>query len=246
MVSTLLERGISQSGLSLFRYCPYAYKLKYIDKCERMFFDHSILDVGSYVHDSIDKYYKLHFLMDVQKNDILLETYDILKSIWDTSLLPEQLSQAYTCLENHAEWEYNNLQRGIRVKPLTEQKISYDGYYGILDYIDLPSKKFIDWKTGKRAYLSYDYRMQAYIYKILSEGMFNVKLNSFYFFFLYPKQWRKVSYNDEKQIKVAEETEKLKVDLIDSLERNEFEKCPRTDNGCKNCSLAYYCQIRGM
>lgn len=238
--------AISQSALALFRKCPYAYKLKYIHKCKQMFYDPSILDLGSYVHDAIDKYYRKRFLTDGTVDDILIESYDELKKLWDPSLTPEQLKKAYTCLENHAQWEYGNLSLGMRTKPFTEQKLKHMGYFGIIDYIDLPRKQVIDWKTGKKAYLSKDYRMQAHIYRILFEEEFGMDLPYFLFFFLYPNQWRKVTYDSEKQKKVGEETDALKNKLLEAWDTGEFEKCPRTKNACKYCELAYYCQVQGV
>jgi CRISPR/Cas system-associated exonuclease Cas4 (RecB family) len=237
-------RGISQSALSLYRYCAYAYKLRYINKCESMFFDTSILDVGAIVHDSIDKYYVDYYLIEGTSDDILAEVYDLLSKRWDKTFLPEQLQQAYICIENFSKWEYNNLLKKMHTKPLTEQKIDSNGYYGIIDYIDLQNRNVIDWKTGTNAYISYEYRMQAHVYKILFENKFNMKINEFYFFFLYPNTLVKIDYNDKKQIKVGEETDKLKDELVESLKSGNFDKCPRTAMGCKNCLLSYYCQIK--
>lgn len=243
---TKTEYTISQSALTLFEKCPYAYKLKYINKCQRMFFDPSILDMGSYVHDAIDKYYRNGFMTTGTADDILAETYNELKKIWDISFLPEQLKKAYTCLENHAQWEYTNILQEMRTKPFTELKIKRKGYYGIVDYFDLPIRKAVDLKTGANAYISREYRIQAHVYKTVIDDEFNVQLDDFWFFFLYSNQWRRVNYNDEKQRKIAEETEKLKEELIHALETGEFEKKPRLENACKYCDLLYYCKVRGI
>lgn len=241
---TYLNRGISQSALSLFRSCPYAFKLRYIDKCIPVFFDPSILDVGGFIHDSIDGYYKKEYLSKPDSyEDILYYSYQQLGKVWDGSFLPEQLSQAYTCLENHSKWEYEQTKKGIATKPFTEQKLSYDGYFGIIDYIYLPKVNVIDWKSGKNAYLSFDYRMQAYVYKVLFEGKFGMKLDKFLFYFLFPNEFRAVTYDTTSQIKVNEETERLKRELIEALESSNFERKPRTERGCNGCSFAYYCEI---
>jgi len=236
-----LNRGVSQSALSLFRNCPYAFQLRYINKCKPVFYDESVLDVGGYVHDSIDGYYKHHYELVQDSETILYYSYQLLKNQWDTLLKPEQFQQAYECLFNHSNWEYGQQQKGVITQPLTEQELSYGGYFGIIDYIDLLKNNVIDWKTGKNAYLSYEYRMQAYIYKVIYEGNFNKKLDKFLFYFLFPNEFRMVSYNKEKQIKVAEETEKLKRDLYDAVESMNFEKKPRTPKGCRSCSFVYYC-----
>jgi len=87
--------------------------------------------------------------------------------------------------------------------------------------------------------------MQAYIYKQLYEGKFGEELTHFYFFFLYPNEWRCVKYDNEKQIKVNQETEELKNNIFDSTQDENFEKKPRTSNGCKYCEYKLYCKIIG-
>jgi len=231
------KRGISQSAIAVYRECPYAYYLKYAFKKEPMFWDPTVLEVGGFVHDAIDKYYKLHFLMTNNPEEILSESYNELKKIWDISFTPEQLKKAYVCLQNHAEFEAEN--NGI--KPLTEVKIDAGGFFGIIDYIDVQNNKLIDWKTGKYAYLSYDYRMQAHIYKTLFESKFGQTIDHFYFFFLHSNEWRTVKFDSEKQLTVGKEAEKFKNDILDSWDNNDFPKKPRLN--CKNCDYKYYCRV---
>ena len=240
-----IERGLSQSSLSLYRQCPYAFRLSYLSKQEPIFWDPTVLDVGKLVHDAIDLYYKNDYLTEGSADDILYYSYSYLKKSWDVSLKVEDLLKAHTCLDNHSRWEHKNTLSEFNTKPLTEQKISQDGYYGILDYIDLNNCKVIDWKTGKNAYVSYEYRMQAHVYKTLFEKEFNVKVKKFQFYFLYPNEFRTISFEKEKQKQVALETEKLKNDVVNSLSDGEFPKKPRTDNGCRNCDFVYYCKVLG-
>jgi len=234
--------GISQSGISLYRFCPYAYFLKYKKKCEPMFWDTSAMDTGGYVHTSVDKFYKFHYDADENRDYILVNSYAELKKVWDTSLDVTEFQKAYQCLETHANWEYKNITDGLRTKPLTEIELCHKGYYGFIDYFHLQNHKPIDWKTGKRAYLSYDYRMQAYVYKILLEAEFGIPINHFYFFFLYPNEWRTVSFGTDKQIKIGEDVERYKMLILDE----EFEKKPRLENNCKNCPYKYYCRVLGV
>jgi len=230
------KRGISQSAIAIYRSCPYAYYLRYKFKKEAMFWDQSILDVGKYVHDAIDKYYKHHYMITDNPEYILAESYDELSKIWDISFTPEQLAKAYRCLENHAIFEAGN-----KIEPLSEEKIGAEGFYGIIDYIDLEHNKVIDWKTGANAYLSYDYRMQAHIYKKLFESKFDKKLTLFYFFFLGCNEWRTVAFDKEKQIAVGEDAENFKNAINDSWSNDDFPKQPRLN--CKNCDYKYYCRI---
>ena len=236
-------RGISQSGLSIFRMCPYAYKLHYVDRKEAMFFNFDFLDIGSYVHDAIDRYYKNYYLMDGTYEDILEKSYSCLKDIWDMTLLPEYLKKAYDCLENHARWEYGNISKGIGTKPLTEVTIDGGGFFGLIDYIDLPNKKVIDWKTGKYATVSYNYRVQAHIYKALFESEFGEKLPYFHIFFLGANEWRMVSFEKEKQIKVGEDVQKMLGEVQKAYDNEEFEKKPRISSTCKSCNYRLYCKL---
>lgn len=234
--------GISQSAITLYRFCPYAYYLKYKKLCEPMFWDMSAMDTGRYAHDAVDKYYKFHFDFDVDREYILANTYSELSKLWDRSLDIEEFKKAYHCLENHADWEYNNITNGLGTRPFTELKLCHKGFFGILDYVHPQNWKPVDFKTGRHANLYYDYRVQAYVYKVLLEEEFHKPVNHFYFYFLYPNEWRTVSFGKDKQIKVGEDVENYKR----CIEEEEFEKTPRLESGCNNCDYKYYCKILGV
>lgn len=241
-----MARGLSQSGMSIFRDCPYAYKLRYFDRVEPMFFDHSILDVGSLVHDAIDDYYKHSYLAEGTANDILIETYDILKKNWDITLLPEQLKKAYICLQSHAIFEYDQIKDGNAVKPLTELKIDKNGFFGYIDYANPQKKLVMDYKTGSRPYVHHNYKAQAYVYKKLYEGKYGGELTHFTFFFLYSNEFRMLKYDSPKMLEIARGVEELKDDIVHATETNNFPKKPRTNGTCKNCLFKYYCRITKM
>jgi len=240
-----MPRGISQSGMSIFRDCPYAYKIRYIDGKKPIFFAPQILDIGKFVHDAIDRYYKNYFLTEGTANDVLSHSYGYLRDNWDLSLQPEDLKKGFECLYNHAKWEETNINNGIGTKPLSEVEINGEGFFGIIDYVDIPNKKVIDWKTGRKPYLSQNYRMQAYVYKVLYESKFNEELTHFDFFFLFPNEWRTVKYDSEKQIKVGEEVEQIKTDILNAIQDENFPKEPRTPGKCKSCEYKLYCKIIG-
>jgi len=234
--------AISQSALNTFRDCPKAYEF-YRRKKQGMFWDFDVLDIGKYVHKALEDYYKKSVLVDTSKDDVLGETYHWLKKCWDLKFPPEYLKKAYTCLENHAEWESNNLSNGINTKPLVEVEITKNGFHGLIDYIDIANDKVIDWKTNKWPILSHNYRLQASIYKVLYEEKFNRDLTHFYFFFLYANEWRTVKYGNKKQDKVDEEVEKLMKEIQKCYDNEEFPKKPRTDKMCENCLYKWYCRM---
>lgn len=238
-----MRRSLSQSAMGIYRSCPYAYKLHYIDRCQSIFFDPSILSVGSIAHDILDIYYKNYYLMKGTPNDILAKTYPMLEDKWDMSYSIEQFKKIYECLKNHAEWESKNITNNIGIKPLTEIAIEHDGLFGIIDYVDLANKKVIDWKTGKWPTISYTYRMQAHVYKKLFESKFNEELTHFSFFFLHSGEFRTIKYDTPKQKEVGEEVEMLKNTINENLLSGDFLKKPRTKNGCRYCNYKLYCKF---
>ena len=236
--------GISQSALTVFRDCPVAYNC-YKERKDAIFFNQSSLDTGGYVHEAIDTYYTNNYLTKGTSDDILSLTYSNLKNKWDITLPVEEFKKAYLSLQNHALWEAKNISDGISSKPLTEVKIGEEGFYGIIDYIDLNNNKAIDWKTGRYPSLSFNYRVQAQIYKILFENKFNQELKNFYFFFLPVNEWRVVNFDKEKQMKVAEEVACLKQRIDKAINDSEFLKEPRTSGACKSCQYKLYCKLGG-
>lgn len=239
------ERGISQSAMNLYTSCPYAWYLKYIEDKEPMFWDPSILDVGSIVHSVLDSYYKMHFISEGTDNDILIEVYNILKKKWDTTLLPEQFKKAYICLENFSKWEYKNLLSGLRIhaKPSTEIKADESGFYGILDYVDVTNGDVIDWKTNTYPTLLRNYKLQAAIYTVLYEKKYKKNLREFKFYYLYPDIIRSLPCDSSEMREFIKEAKTIRNSILKSKEDNNFPKQPRTEKGCRNCLYKYYCML---
>lgn len=238
-----MELFVSQSAMSTFRNCPYAWYCYYHRKSP-MFFNQDILDIGNYVHDAIDIYYTNHFSGDRTKEQILAKTYSILKENWDVTLPPEALKKAYTCLENFSDWEHKNLMKGIE-NPITEVDVYADGFHGIIDYFDIMSETAIDWKTNKYPVLSYTYKMQAIIYKNLISAKFNINIKYFKFFFLYPNSWRVVKFDDPKIKEVEKDVNMLYEEMTKCFNKGYFPKQPRTPSQCKNCIYKFYCKVIG-
>jgi len=231
---------ISQSQINLFRSCPYAYALRYYFRREGIWWDPSVVEVGKRVHDAIDSFYKHHYTIYRNSGDILKEVYRILRHDWDTTLSAEYLKKAYTCLTNFAEFEMNNINRGIQTKPLTEVHIHANGLYGIIDYVNLVNRKIIDWKTNTNAGISYENRMQAVMYRTLIREKFNFEIPYFTFQYLFPNEVRIVKFD-----KKTEEVEKEMYEFIDKIKRawkeKDFPQEPRTPRTCNGCQFHYYC-----
>jgi len=233
-------KNISQSQINLFRSCPYAYALRYKFRKEAIMFDPSIIEVGKRVHNAIDNYYKYCYSFDTNEDEIRNRTYKILRAEWDTTLPPEFLSKAYTCICNFAKFEINNLNKGRISKPLTEVKIYHDGMMGIVDYLDLEKPSIVDFKTNTNAGVGQDSRIQAMMYKILISEEYKIDFSYFTLQFLFPGESRIVKF-DEKTLETKEIILQTVKDIREAWAKDEFPKKPRTSKGCNWCSFKYYC-----
>jgi CRISPR/Cas system-associated exonuclease Cas4 (RecB family) len=234
--------GISQTALGVYRSCPFAYKC-YREKKAPLMFNQEILDSGGLVHDALDSYYKSHYLTEATPDDILYETYNILKIKWDTSLQPTELHKAYTCLRNHSIWEAQNLVNGIIVAPDTEVALSNQFFYGIVDYIDSPHDFIMDWKTGKAGYLTQENKIQAYVYRQLYQDHYKRQLKKFSFYYLYSNDIKTIDYDAYYMKDVATDVEQLKQSMMNDIANGTYQKQPRTDNTCKYCTYRVYCRF---
>jgi len=232
--------NISQSQINLYRSCPYAYALRYLYKKEGIWWDPSVVEVGKRVHDAIDAYYKHHYVIYNKPGDILKKVYEILRAEWDTTLPADYLAKAYVCLTNFAEFEMNNINKGIKVKPLTEVHIHANGLYGIVDYIDLNRRKSIDWKTNTRAGIGWANRLQAVMYRKLIREHFKFEISYFTFQYLYVDEPRIVKFDkktEQVEIEMYEYIEKIK----EAWKTKNFPQEPRTPSACNSCQFHYYC-----
>lgn len=231
---------ISQSQILLYRFCPYAYKLRYVEGYIPIKFDPTVLEVGKRVHEAIDFYYKNYFSTDRTRDEILAISYGYLRKNWDRSLPPEMLRKAFTCLCNFAQFESNNISYGYRQKPLTEVVLQCDNLFGVVDYLDLNTQRVIDFKTSNNTRLTTENKIQATMYKILTEHNFKFPVKTFTFFYLYPNVLKEVRFT--KSYKDLEEEIKKYANLIvESRESNNFPKEPRTKKACKSCEYRLYC-----
>jgi len=234
----MVVRAVSQSQINLYRSCPYAYFLQYHLKKQPIMYDPSIMEVGRRVHDAIDAYYKGCYSNETGEENILAETYGILRSEWDTTLPANYLKKAHTCIVNFAKWEANNIGH-LATKPITEIKIYSGDLMGVVDYLDLNKPKAVDFKTNTRAMLNHDYKMQAVMYKLLIKNKFAIDINNFSFLFLFTGETKDVYVNGGTLLEIEKELIMYKDKILESWKTMNFPKQPRTS--CKGCAFKYYC-----
>ena len=237
-------KHISQSQITLFRDCPHKYELKYRYKKQAIMWDPDVFHIGRLVHDTADQYYKHHFTTDTSMEAILALTYDIFKNQFDTTLTADHLKQGHRCLEAFAEFEYANVQSLHPVHPETEVKLYVGDMMGIIDYWDKNEPLAMDFKTGKRPYITYNEKIQGVMYRHLIKETYGIELDDFTFYFLYPNIKRYLKFNSATDA-IHDEMIEYK-DLIHSCwKTGKFPKQPRTSNMCKYCEYRLYCDKGG-
>jgi CRISPR/Cas system-associated exonuclease Cas4 (RecB family) len=203
-------------------------------------YDPSIMEVGKRVHNAIDSYYKNYYNKEATEENVLATTYGILRNQWDTTLPPEFLKKAHTCVVNFAKWELNNLD-GLATKPITECKIYSGDLMGIIDYLDLSRQRAVDFKTNSRSGISYDNKVQAVMYRKLVYEKFNINIKNFSFMFLFTGETMNVYLDDLKLLEIEKELIMNKDKILESWRTMSFPKEPRTPKGCGNCAYRFYC-----
>jgi len=238
-MTTAITNGISQSQIGIYRDCPYAYYLKYVKGYQPMMFTTEHLDVGKYIHDAIDIYYKnLYVDNGVIPNDIFKSVYSVLREIWDTTLLPEHLKKAYVCLQNFAIWDFENIQEE-GTEPITEENYKYDGFRAKVDYFRESPLKLGDFKSGTYPTVNYMYKIQAAIYLYVLRNKLEIDIDKFTDWFLYPNVSKDVNWKDLQEI--LQTAKDYRDKITDSFKTMDFPKQPRTKSTCRYCDYRYYC-----
>ena len=238
-MNTAITNGVSQSQIGIYRDCPYAYYLRYVKGYEPMMFTTEHLDVGKYIHDAIDIYYKnLYVNNGVTPNDIFKNVYSVLRGLWDITLPAEYLKKAYVCLQNFAIWDFQNIQEK-GTDPITEKNYTYDRFRAKVDYFREKPLVLGDFKSGTNATVNYMYKIQAAIYLYVLRNNLQIEINEFTDWFLYPNEEKKVKWADLTEI--LETAKQYRDDIVQAFKTNEFPKQPRTKSTCRYCDYRYYC-----
>ena len=242
-----MKSTISQSQILKYRECPYSYAMHYKYKKQGIMWDPEVFNVGRTVHDVIDTYYKHHYTTETSEEIIYSTTYNILRNEWERILIEEkpkdaanQLKKASICLRNFAEFEASNINTSIPSKPLTEVKIYSGELMGIIDWFDPTRTLAIDFKTNTVAGVGYGNKLQATMYRELIKSMYDIDIEYFTFYFLYPNKKRYVKFGSATD-QIYDDIIMYKDAILSSWKTGKFPKKPRTKSGCNGCQFKYYC-----
>jgi CRISPR/Cas system-associated exonuclease Cas4 (RecB family) len=227
---------ISPSGINLFLTCPYAFKLKYIDKLEIQQQENSFLITGKLVHKSLELYFKDK--MENKNND--LKPSDYLKLASDDFKhinffqLDEALEEA-----DHYLTLYSSVAK--QLKPLASEE-----YFelelsdtillrGVIDLIAQEGKgrALIDFKTTRgQVKDNYKYTLQLSLYSLTN------KADAYYLHYITP------THIQVKEIKPI--SKDLLNDIVKDIEKAvKFGVFSPSGLGvaCNNCQFKKHCKF---
>lgn len=217
------RKDISPAKLKWFDKCPYAFKLKYIEKIEPVYFDPNVFKVGSIVHDTIHEYYMVRPAIDAAREYIL----SVLYRKWDYSLEYSKFADAIQYIKHFIDFELIR-RKNEDVFPASEVEISRNGYYGIIDFLMEDRKLVIDFKTGKKPRERKSYSFQAVVYNWLSCADDEV-----FFYYLGPNEIIGIKVTQE----LIDEVLQLSKGIQDAFIKREFPAL----GSCSGCEYKHCC-----
>jgi CRISPR/Cas system-associated exonuclease Cas4 (RecB family) len=230
---------ISPSGINLFLTCPYAFKLKYIDKLEIQQQENSFLITGKLVHKSLELYFKDKIEnknSDLKPSDYLKIATEDFKHI-NYFQLDEALEEA-----DHYLTIYTPTAK--QLKPLSSEE-----YFelelsdiillrGVIDLIvqEKKGRALIDFKTTRSQVKdNYKYTLQLSLYSLTN------KADAYYLHYITP------THIQVKEIKpVAKD---LLNDIVNSIEKAvKFGVFAPAGLGvaCNNCPYKKQCKFSNI
>jgi CRISPR/Cas system-associated exonuclease Cas4 (RecB family) len=165
-----------------------------------------------------------------------------MKTSFDRTLpdVVKKFTTAHTCCKNWTKWELERVQLGGS-KPEVEMKLNHDGYYGIVDIVDLVLQKPGDFKTQKVPSVN---KHQAAVYGRLLNKHFNWDIEKFPFIFLQqPDKVMEVDLKSTEMDTIREGQDQVRDAIFEAYNTHLAEKKPSKPDGCKNCDVKYYCKV---
>ena len=217
---------ISYAKIKWFTKCPWAFRLKYLERVQPIYYDPDIFKVGSIVHDTINEYY-----MIAPKKPLIYDTlmYTYFRR-FDHSLGFDRFAAGKECIIHFSDFEKLRREKNDEF-PESEIVVSDDNLYGIIDALfksPTADNTVIDFKTGKKARINSSYKQQAVIYDILSGCPGRV-----YFYFLYDNVILEQVVTDS----MRKEIYNLRDQILAAVENKDFP--PSTS--CKRCEFRHCC-----
>jgi CRISPR/Cas system-associated exonuclease Cas4 (RecB family) len=217
------HKEVSATKLKWFAKCPHAFKLKYIEKIDPIYFDPDIFKVGFMVHDTIHEYYMCKPEIDKIREFVTATLY----RKWDFSLHYDKFANAVLYIKNFIDFEVLR-RKQEDIFPETEIERSKDGYFGIIDFYRGDKNLVMDFKTGKKVKERKSYIFQAVVYNTIVPAD-----NEVFFYYLGPNEIVPIVVTEEMNTEVR----CLKDQINDAFKNREFPAI----GSCKYCEYKSLC-----
>lgn len=226
---------ISASGINLYLQCPYAFKLKYIDKLE-VSFENQYLITGKLVHKALE----LFFNEKMKDKDTLTKPSDFLNTALEDYSHINDL-QLDDCISEAKHYLDIYTPVAVTLNPVATEEyfeLKLDDDFTLRGYVDLIAKEgkkrhIIDFKTTRGQIKSnVRYTIQLSIYHL----MYNA--DSYFLHYITP------SHVEVKQVEpIGKEYLNEIIDNIKaSVSSNCYPPSGLVSNQCSNCNYRKHCK----
>jgi RecB family exonuclease len=227
---------ISASGINLYLQCPYAFKIKYIDKVE-VLFESPYLITGKLVHRALE----LYFTEKMKDKDTLTTPSDFLKIALEEYSHMNAL-QLEDCISEAKHYLDIYTPVAVTLEPVEAEQyfeLKLDEDFTLRGYVDLivkEGKKYhiIDFKTTRGQIKdNVKYTIQLSIYHLAHN------VDAYYLHYITP------THVEVKQIEPIgkEELNEIIENVKASVYSNCFPPSGMVNNLCGNCNYRKHCKF---
>jgi len=227
---------ISASGINLYLQCPYAFKIKYVDKVD-VAFENPYVITGKLVHRALE----LFFNEKMKDKDTLTTPADFLKIALEDYAHMNAL-QLEDCIHEAKHYLDIYTPLAVTLNPVsTEQyfELKLDEDFTLRGYVDLVVKEgkkhhLIDFKTTRGQIKdNVKYTLQLSIYHLAHS------VDAYYLHYITPTHVEVKQVEPIGKEEVHEIIENVKV----SVYSNCFPPSGMVNNGCGNCNYRKHCKF---
>ena len=227
---------ISYTKLSTFKFCPFKYKLIYINGWHIP--SNPYISLGLTVHNVLDEYHK----RSLGKSEEILSLYDELwvnNGFSEPSEALEFYQEGRHMIEDFYDWDKKRRDEGVKTI-YTEKNFSFNiknGRYivmGIIDRIDrYPDGKVevIDYKTHREEWSKerLEGDLQLTIYSIGLKNSLGLKADKLSYYFLYRNEYVSASRGEKDEKAALDEIEFVGGRIYSKKFEPRHESCSRCD-----------------
>lgn len=164
------NKQLSPSSINSFQNCPAQWNYRYIEKPNKIYIETPHIDLGTYVHSAIERYFGT--AITKPKKDLeITQKIDIAfgEVIGDKfRSMPSIQTKLNKVIRNFKEFELRRASKWKTYLPtFIEKDLRNDKFRGIIDFYSEPEATIIDWKTGYKQDITEQDIIQGEVYRNL-------------------------------------------------------------------------------